>query len=82
MKITKGFEVEWCLDVPYNAETESHEFDCADYRCKDFIKEADAMAYARLVAKKDFWSTAMVKEFVLDEFGQKEYLRDSVEVEA
>lgn len=75
-----GFEVEWIVDIPYDKEMETHIFDAADTRCQDFAKLEDAIAFGKTKIEADWFGAPQVREFVLDEWKQKDYVGDAIEV--
>ena len=85
----KGWEVEWCVELPIVPGTKNDaDFDRAKYARADFADKPAAMAYAKSVLPKDCFGAVRVTEFVMHEIEprarawNREYVADPDEVSA
>ncbi len=80
---TKGWEVEWCANVPKDEDGENL-LDDADYRIKDFLTREAAIKFAKKIFPKDWFGGVKITPFTLvpiepgypgleKEYGESEY---------
>ena len=86
-KLMKGFEVEWCVELPIVPGTKNDaDIDRAKYARADFADKPAAMAYAKSVLPKDCFGAVRVTEFEMQEIEpgvrawDRDYVADSEEV--
>lgn len=58
----RAWEVEWCEEIPYDEEAQSHDFDNATYRYRVFRDKAKAEAFAREVYPQDHFGSVSITE--------------------
>ena len=86
-KLMKGFEVEWCVELPIVPGTKNDaDIDRAKYARTDFADKPVAMAFAKTVLPKDCFGAVRVTEFEMQEIEpgvpawDREYVADPDEV--
>lgn len=83
----KGFEVEWCANVP-QTEFGDCDLDRADYRRRDFTTHDEAERYARAIVGSDYFGAVQITEFVYEPLCRgsqqltKEYIGESEFIDA
>ena len=86
-QLMKGFEVEWCVELPIvTGTTNDADIDRAKYARVDFADKTVAMAYAKSILPKDCFGAVRVTEFEMQEIEpgvrawDREYVGESDEV--
>jgi hypothetical protein len=67
-RLMKGWEVEWCKNVPVDKESGDADIDRADMHCRDFATKEQAMAFAKKKLPEDWFGSVRVTEFALEPF--------------
>jgi DNA-binding helix-hairpin-helix protein with protein kinase domain len=83
--LTHGFEVEWCVELPREADG-SVDIDRAKYAKRDFATKRAAMDYTKVALALDQFGSVRVHEFeiVRDEYTrefEREYVGNPIIVE-
>lgn len=68
MRLLKGYEVEWCVDVPTDKESDDADLDNADLRIKDFAKLDDARKFAKAKLPDDWFGQVSITPFEMVPF--------------
>jgi hypothetical protein len=75
---TKGFEVQWCTDMPAHPEGGA-DVDRATYEVRDFPNHGLALAFARRIKSQDVYGAPHIRPFVEDRYGCRDIDHDRVE---